>query len=86
MKKNIFKIATVAVVTAIAGLGVYQTQQIDSETSDLIIANIEALAGIEEPSTGYTAESHPCPYPSFKNAIVCVRGGNDLSCMNSDCW
>lgn len=44
--KNIIKIAVVAVFTTIAGYGVYAYQR--SETmSDLVLANVEALANNE---------------------------------------
>ena len=44
--KKIMKIAFVAAFAAVAGYGVYANQQ--SETmSDLMLANVEALAGSE---------------------------------------
>ena len=87
MRKNILRTATATIMLTAASLSVYQAQKTNSDMSDLIMANVEALAqDIEGPSAGYTAESYPCPYPSFKDATVCVRGGSDFACMNSDCW
>ena len=58
--KKIMKIAFVAAFAAVAGYGVYANQQ--SETmSDLMLANVEALAGSEYDRPFYVA---PC-----KNAI-----------------
>ena len=54
--KKIMKIAFVAAFAAVAGYGVYANQQ--SETmSDLMLANVEALAGIEYDRPFYVA---PC--------------------------
>ena len=46
MKKNV-KLAFVAAFAAIAGYGVYTSQKSDS-VSDLLLANVEALAGSGE--------------------------------------
>ena len=49
--KRIMKIAFVAAFAAVAGYGVYANQQ--SETmSDLMLANVEALAGSEISNPG----------------------------------
>ena len=47
MKKTI-KIAMVAVVAAVAGMGIYSSQKTDV-TSDIALANVEALAQGEQP-------------------------------------
>ena len=47
MKKNIYKIAIVAVIAAITGIGVYQVRQANIEMSDLAMSNVEALANNE---------------------------------------
>ncbi len=41
--KKIIKIAMVAVVAAVAGMGIYSSQKADA-TSDIMLANVEALA------------------------------------------
>lgn len=50
MKKKIVKIAFVAAIAAIAGYNVYSYQQFVG-ASDLMLANVEALADPEQPST-----------------------------------
>ena len=62
MKKTI-KIAMVAVVAAVAGVGIYSSQKADV-TSDIMLANVEALAQGENPL---------CPYG-------CVAGGSGCLC------
>ena len=44
--KKIMKIAFVATFAAVAGYGVYTSQKVDTMT-DLMLANVEALAGGE---------------------------------------
>lgn len=41
--KKIIKVASVAVVAAVAGIGVYTSQKTEV-TSDIVLANVEALA------------------------------------------
>lgn len=41
--KKIIKIAMVAVVAAVAGMGIYSSQRADV-TSDIMLTNVEALA------------------------------------------
>ena len=42
--KRIVKIAMVAVVTVVAGMGIYSSQRVSDVTSDIMLANMEALA------------------------------------------
>ena len=56
MKKNIYKIAIVAVIAAITGIGVYQAQQANIEMSDVMLANVEALARYELPEVDVTCD------------------------------
>lgn len=42
--KRIVKIAMVAVVTVVAGMGIYSSQRASDVTSDIMLANMEALA------------------------------------------
>ena len=56
MKKLIFKVALVAAVAAMAGYGVY-TNQTQETMSDVMLANVEALAGDGEVIIGI-----PCMY------------------------
>lgn len=51
--KKLIKLAFVAAFAAIAGYGVYTNQQVDV-MSDLVLANVEALAKIEDPNEGGT--------------------------------
>lgn len=46
LKKNYFKVALMAVFAAVAGYGVYANQQSEA-MSDLMLANVEALARYE---------------------------------------
>ena len=50
--KKIMKIAFVAVFAAVAGYGVYTNQKVDTMT-DLMLANVEALANYEWDSNGW---------------------------------
>ena len=54
MKKNIIKVALVAVVGLIAGINVFNAQKSDT-LSDIALANVEALANTEQTA---------CPNPS----------------------
>lgn len=71
MKKNFIKIAFVAVVAVIAGYGVYSSQKSDI-LSDLVLANVEALAVNENPlcPNGCVSNGTGCYcygwYPSYK--------------------
>ncbi|WP_294629501.1 NVEALA domain-containing protein [uncultured Bacteroides sp.] len=49
--KKFIKIAFVAFVAAVAGYGVYTNQKVDT-MSDLMLANVEALASGESSETG----------------------------------
>ena len=46
--RKIIKVASVAVVAAVAGIGVYTSQKTEV-TSDIVLANVEALARGEQP-------------------------------------
>ncbi|HCK23656.1 MAG TPA: hypothetical protein DHW31_02555 [Bacteroides graminisolvens] len=65
MKKNFIKIAFVAVVAVIAGYGVYSSQKSDI-LSDLVLANVEALAVNENPL---------CPNGCVSNGDGCYCNG-----------
>lgn len=56
--KKMIKIAFVAVFAAIAGYGVFVNQKADV-MSDLMLANVEALARYELPEVGVTCDSNP---------------------------
>ena len=47
MKNKKMKIAMVASIVAIAGVGVFQSQQKNVEMDELVLANVEALARYE---------------------------------------
>ena len=57
MKKVYLKVAMVAVVATVASMGIYFSQKTDV-TSDIALANVEALAQGEY-DTPYRV--HPCP-------------------------
>ncbi|RGM48949.1 MULTISPECIES: NVEALA domain-containing protein [Bacteroides] len=75
MKKNV-KLAFVAAFAAIAGYGVYTSQKSDS-VSDLLLANVEALANDTESSDGYKYV-FPGSDPSVK--CVCSGSGSKSCC------
>ena len=49
MSKKIFAALIVAVVATFAGYNIYQSQKTEKIVSDLVMANVEALAGDTEP-------------------------------------
>lgn len=49
--ENIAKVTLVVVFTTIIGYGVYTSQKIDSSMSELMLANVEALADGEYPAS-----------------------------------
>lgn len=59
MKKFSFKVAMVAVVAAVAGIGVYTSQKADA-MSDIALANVEALAQSGETPDGRKLYEHHC--------------------------
>lgn len=69
--KKIVKIAFVAAFAAIAGYGVYANQKADA-MSDLVLANVEALADGENPMcpNGCVSSGNGCLcytwYPTYK--------------------
>ncbi len=74
--KKIVKLAFVAAFAAIAGYGVYTSQKSDS-VSDLLLANVEALANDTESSDGYKYV-FPGSDPSVK--CVCSGSGSKSCC------
>ena len=74
--KKMIKIAFVAAFVAIAGYGVYTSQKSDS-VSDLLLANVEALANDTESSDGYKYV-FPGSDPSVK--CVCSGSGSKSCC------
>lgn len=61
MKKKIFAILIVAVVAVFAGYNVYQSQK-GEMMSDLMLANVEALAGGENGPTSCPGGRHLCAW------------------------
>ena len=68
--KKIIKLAMVAVVAAVAGMGIYSSQKEDV-ASDIMLANVEALAQGENPlcENGCVANGFGCYcngwYPNY---------------------
>lgn len=74
--KNIIKAAFVAAFAAVAGYGVYMNQKVDT-ISDVMLANVEALADNEESDVckwNRKLDSHGCPY------YICEAGGDGYIC------
>ena len=78
--KKFIKLAFVAAFAAIAGYGVYMSQKSDS-MSDLLLANVEALADDTESSSGYNFVYTPQPGDPNYGYTKCVcSGSGKLSC------
>lgn len=58
MGKKLFAALIVAVVATFAGYNIYQSQKMEM-MSDLMLANVEALARYELPEVGVTCDSNP---------------------------
>ena len=75
MKKNFIKSTMIAAVAIFAGYNVYQSNVNAREMSDIMLANVEALAQTENSYTGlrYQAGEHGtggcinCPEPKDTN-------------------
>ena len=65
--KKIMRVAFVAAFAAIAGYGIYTNQKVDT-MSDLMLANVEALAGSNE---GYVIGPIGTNWKTYR--ITCVR-------------
>ena len=82
MKKSLIRVAFAAALVVIAGYGVYTNQRETDSMSELMLANVEALANCESTShyTGareYQAENRciclSCPEPDDDNC-TCLNG------------
>lgn len=71
MKKKWKTFALVAAVAAIGGYGVYANQKTDV-MSDLMLANVEALAKIEDPEEGGSDVNPMCPNGCLSNGKGCL--------------
>lgn len=69
MKKNIFKVALVAVFALIAGWNVYNSQKEDA-MSDIALADVEALAATEIRCTSVVGTLFYC-VPNMMLACYC---------------
>ena len=58
MSKKIFAALIVAVVATFAGYNIYQSQKTEKIVSDLVIANVEALAGDTEGGATTVSYTH----------------------------
>ncbi|AVM53688.1 hypothetical protein C3V43_11685 [Bacteroides heparinolyticus] len=72
MSKKIFAILIVAVVAVFAGYNAYQSQRAET-VSDLLLANVEALARDEANSNGNSgpSELYDCPFWFTGDGIHC---------------
>lgn len=85
MKKKIFVTLVVAVGVAFAGYNVMKSENNGKKLSDLVSANIEALAGGEIGTGVYKRSTSKCPPPvEYKTSVSCSRGGTE-DCSPSDC-
>ena len=77
MKKNIIKVALVAVVGLIAGINVFNAQKTDV-LSDIALANVEALADDETGETGTL-------YGNEAGTRFCCKPGSTRTCGAAPC-
>lgn len=85
MRKKIFAVLVVAVGVAFAGYNTMKSQNEGRTLSDLVGANIEALANGEIGTGVYKRSTSKCPPPvEYKTAVSCVKGGSE-DCSPSDC-
>ena len=87
MKKNIVKVALVAVVGLIAGINVFNAQKTDV-LSDIALANVEALADVEDTGGEYGCGGNPT---FIRNKTLKTTfcpplwlGGSHLKCKSED--
>ena len=72
MKKFSFKVAMVAVVATVAGMGIYSSQKADS-MSDIALVNVEALANGENDYNSPVWERY---YRPDNTGYNCTKTGN----------
>ncbi len=92
MKKNFIKVAFIAAFAAIAGYGIYANQKANS-MSELILANVEALACYELPDVEVVCNSSPgkcwmegdiCMIGEY-TGYRCIRTDNTFFYCSSPC-
>lgn len=81
--KNIFKIMLTISLVVVAIYNVYITQQ-KVEKSDLVLANIEALAGYESGKNYGPADEVRCAGGQHKKICLCKPGYPE--CTETDCY
>ena len=77
MSKKIFVALIVAVVVTFAGYNIYQSQRTEVTMSDLVMANVEALADSRESSADCTFGN--VSYDQYSNTLHC-SGNGTLCC------
>lgn len=81
---KVLKITLVATISMVIVYKAYSEQKKET-MSDIVIANIEALAQNENIVGRYTKTTGKCSGPLYyKTWVSCKKGGNE-SCMPSDC-
>lgn len=78
MKKNILKVAVVAVIALTVGLNVYNSQKEELPLSDLMMDNVEALAQSEGGEYGTL-------YSNGQGNRFCCCPGGTKTCDSSKC-
>lgn len=85
MRKRILAALVVAAGVTFVGYNMVQSQNKKSTLSDLLLDNVEALAGGEVGTGFYKRTTSKCPPPvEYKTAVSCSRGGSE-ECNPSDC-
>ena len=78
MKKSLIRVAFAAAFVAISGYGIYANQKTDS-MSELMLANVEALADDDETSDYGTL------YGNSSGTLYCCCPGESRTCGAAKC-
>ncbi len=79
--KTLFKFAFVAAIVAVVGYNVYKSQSVMNGMSEFALANVEALASVE--NTTDCGNVTFIPNEALRSA-ACWNGGTHLKCKNED--
>lgn len=81
--KNVLKVMLVLALVVLTGYNVYASQQ-EVEASDLVMANVEALASGESVKNYGPADEVKCVGGRHKKICLCKPGY--LECTETDCY
>lgn len=84
MNKKFIKVAFVAAIAMISGVNVFNAQKVNT-LSDVVLANVEALANGEIGTGGYTKSTGNCSGPVYYKKWVSCKSGGTEEFSPSDC-